>query len=150
MVCGSLTTMQVKLRSYSWWLLLPIAVGLAIWFWPKSVMRERYNRIQIGMTQAEVAEIMGAEQTEPESFTRSGFAMTWQFVSEPPPEAMKGMKIDHQGFWYDPSVDCDIYEIGVQYCGGKTVFKHMKVHTTPWLHEWFWWLVGPARTSIRG
>jgi hypothetical protein len=45
---------------YRWLLLLLVAIaGLVSWFfWPKSAMRERYERIRMGMTRAEVTQIM--------------------------------------------------------------------------------------------
>jgi hypothetical protein len=54
--------MQLKLPRYHWWLLLLVGIaGLASWFlWPKSVMQERYERIRIGMTPAEVALTLGS------------------------------------------------------------------------------------------
>src|SRR5262245_38391402 len=68
-VLSRFTGSMVSFRRYRWWLLsLFVLSGLASWFlWSNAaghVMRERYERIQIGMTPAEVREIVGSEDTE--------------------------------------------------------------------------------------
>jgi hypothetical protein len=146
--------MKLKLPRRRWLLLLLIAfAGLASWLlWPKSVMRERYGRIQIGMTRAEVAEIMGVEQSPPMDRPRiwENFSSDHHLVSEPPLEAVQGVRIDHQGYWYDSSAESGIIEISVQYRDGKAVFKYMICRMTPLeikLREWLNWLRGLVGNS---
>jgi len=128
---------------YRWWLLALVAVaGLASWFlWPKSVMRQRYERIRIGMTLAEVTAIMGAEQSE----AKSGKDLErWMDIVGEPSEG--SFSYDHPGFWYDPERGVYIYV----FCShDNVVAKMMWTRMPPWaakarerLYLSFYWLRG--------
>jgi hypothetical protein len=137
--------MQARLSRYRWWLLLLVAVaGLGSWFlWPISAMREKYDRIRLGMTRAEVIAIMGPEQSQAES----GRALErWnRFESEPSVFDRSSVRIDeHAGFWYEPS---GVY-IDILYSHDKVVLKMMQIRMTELevkARDWLDWLRGPAR-----
>jgi hypothetical protein len=117
-----------------------VLVGLASWFlWPKSVMREKYARIRIGMTRAEVTEIMGAEQSEAKS--GRDLERCIDIVMEP---SAGRFEHDHVGFWYDPSLESGVY-IDVFYSHDKASAKMMWFRVPLWkvkAHEWLGWLCG--------
>ncbi len=131
---------------YRWWLLLMVGMaGLASWlFWPKSAMREKYDRIRLGMTPAEVKEIMG----RPPGGILYGSpwvleSEAWKSVASEPPLPEQERIVGEGGFWCDGHTG-----IMASYEGEVSGIVHCKVlyvRMTPFeikLREWLDWLRG--------
>jgi hypothetical protein len=154
--------MQVKLPRYRWWwwLMLPPAavIGLAagvmmeqdeLTSWQLSGVRgeftvQQYDRIRLGMTPAEVSQLMGSppsDRPHVQMFAEGGCAYVaseddgmWLWPYE--------KKMDH---WVDASV-----WISVCYRGGKASLKTIYTHIQPppqpppksKAREWLRWLRG--------
>jgi hypothetical protein len=130
------------LGRYRWWLLMLIAVaGLASWFlWPNAAeraMRERYDRILIDMTQAEVTEIMKpcSPMTPTEIFWSIAESLKadtqWKSVARSEHRARFARMAAYHG---DYGLRCwgDNYtRIWVDHQHGKAAAKFMFVRMTP-------------------
>jgi hypothetical protein len=125
------------LRRYRWWLLLLVVIaGLASWsLWPKSLMREHYERIRIGMTTAEVRVIM---KTDHPLGTRDIMAMhvnDLEKVADEGPWPKGHLAGDEVDDWYDGSIWIQVF-----YRDGKAFHKRMIVHSM--LQQFLYWLRG--------
>ena len=148
---GKLTLMRIKLRRYGWRLLLLVAIaGLASWsLWPNvavRVMRQKYDRIRIGMTRSEVAEIMGAQESKhaPKGTWR-GVAHVTSGSDELPLElphaiiearAAEQLGTEDRNFWCDGSAA--IFVIYVNDRGA--IEKYMDVRVPYWEQRVRVWL----------
>src|SRR5262249_48207079 len=105
---------------------------LACWFlWPKAVdpvWREKYDRIQIGMTQAEVETIMDHRPMKAE-IDLVGFA--WKTVAFEP--QMAPLTTDANALWGDYDTN-----IRVSYLQGKVVSKVLTAHMPAWEYTVLW------------
>jgi hypothetical protein len=85
---------KLKLPRRRRWLLLLLIVfaGLASWLlWPKSAMREKYDRIRLGMTSAEVNQIMGRQSAEaPDDHPWVLTSGVWETAASQPPPTEQG------------------------------------------------------------
>jgi hypothetical protein len=129
--------MQVKLSRYRWLLLLLVAIaGLATWlFWPNA-MREKYDRIRLGMTRAEVASVMGWPPSGADAIQRY-HSLDLVAAEERDPMSTS---FDATAAWSDESV-----VIGICYSKGEVVQKSMLIGVPPWkskLRERLDWLRG--------
>ena len=135
--------MQVKLPRRRWLLLLLVAIaGLASWsLWPRSVMRERYEQIRIGMTRAEVALSMGSSPSREALMRQILDPGTWD------PAAQEGQRFDFAQIdsiepeaWVDESVAVSVY-----FSHGRAVLKAMEIRVPAWkmkARDWLNWLRG--------
>src|SRR5262249_8292820 len=140
--CDRLTTMQVKLPRRRWLLLLLVGIaGLASCFlWPKSVMREKYDRIRLGMTPAEIASCLGSAPSG-EAFadklllSRGGWGSADYEEQE-----FDFSEVDETQLWVDESVT-----LAVCYSHGNAVKEGHGKLRAPWkvkARNWLAWLRG--------
>jgi hypothetical protein len=138
------TPMQVPLPRNRWWLLLLVAIaGLASWLsWPKSPMREKYDRIRLGMTMDEVNYIMGSPPA-PRTLYSSPWVLeseAWKSVASEPPLPAYHLLVGEGGFWCDGNTG-----ITANCIDGKVSDRVLYVRMTPFeikLREWLDWLRG--------
>jgi hypothetical protein len=120
-------------------LLLVGIAGLASWlFWPKSAMREKYDRIRLGMPMDEVSRLMGFPQVEG---WRAHVYYHWEPVAV---ESMAGYSLAG-----DTDGTAEWEEGPVAICVGcrdrKAVMKAMEIAVPPWkdeAREWLDWVRG--------
>jgi hypothetical protein len=157
--------MKLKLPRYRWWwwlMLLPAAViGLAasvmmeqdeLAAWQLSGVRgqftvEQYDRIRLGMTPAEVSQLMGSPPSDRQHLQMFAEGGCSYVASED-----DGMWLDDGGLWphekkVDHWVDAFVW-ISVRYRDGKASIKTMYIQPHPQpppkskAREWLDWLRG--------
>jgi hypothetical protein len=136
------------IRRYRWWLLIVcLATGGVIGCWQLSVQsrftRAQYDRIQLGMTPAEVSQSMGSPTSNEPLFNQHfmQFLQTdtigWEFVdAESYDYSVVYEKADD---WFDGSV-----HIAVYYRDGKASGKAMEIRQArrSKVGKWLNWLRG--------
>ena len=133
--------MKLKLPRRRWLLLIAcLAVAIAVIGWlqlsgPRGrFTREQYDRIRLGMTRAEVSQIMGP--ASPAHGIKMGGPH--EIVAE------EGSILEASNeLWQDRSV-----QIWVFYHDGKASQKQMLSGVPPW-KEWLDWLMGKRRQVVR-
>jgi hypothetical protein len=95
-------------------------------------LRERYDRVRLGMTRAEVASCVGSAPSRGELIIRILGGGDWDSAAHE--EQASWSEVDDIDVWVDESL-----YIGVCYSHGKAVRKVMEISLPPWkvkAREW--------------
>jgi hypothetical protein len=137
--------MKLKLPRYRWWLLIAcLAVAIGVIWWQLSdhrgrFTREQYDRIRLGMTPAEISQIMGCPPMGLSvlEIPRAGM---WEGVARDPMKEPDLQGTSFGGVWSD-----GVVAICIRCRDSKVVTKSMIIYLSAWqlkTREWLYRLRG--------